>query len=210
MCRQVIVLGLLTLAVGAAPAGVVTYTNQAAWQAAAGGSVVETFEGIPAASAPITGTTFVTPSFNIVVPTNHGGIFIGSPGITGARAFRGDAHGIGNGNPEYIDLTFARPITAFGADWRQDDGSGATLYLNTGDTASFAFANFNPFFFGLVSDTPFTSLRITGGPTGSPAFFFMDNVRTGARAVPEPFSIAVFGGLVAVGGLAARRRMRMA
>jgi hypothetical protein len=48
--------------------------------------------------------------------------------------------------------------------------------------------------------------------SGTGPFVRIDALRFDAvpAAVPEPFSIAVFGGLVGVGGLVARRRMRMA
>ena len=105
---------------------------------------------------------------------------------------------------------FSSAITAFGANWDLSPGGAATgisLFLTFQDLTSMTVTTqvpnaFTGQFFGIVSDTPFISVRFDEGTqTAGVETFNMDNARfVQAAAVPEPSMFSLLGlGLAGVG-----------
>ncbi len=63
-------------------------------------------------------------------------------------------------------------------------------------------------FFGVISDTPFTTIRLINSGVLSDGLAIDDIIVGKAAAVPEPASVVTMAGLVAVGVAAARWRKR--
>jgi len=108
-------------------------------------------------------------------------------------------------------LTFDKPITSFGADFLS--GAGGLFRIDVLGSTLDASVD-NPSFFGFVSDTEFSSIRLRARE-GSGHYLVMDNVSTGAAAIsaaPEPISWAMMvGGFGVIGGaLRGRRRTKAA
>jgi hypothetical protein len=121
----------------------------------------------------------------------------------------------------YFQVNFSQPLTSASvqfADFFADSDTPVTLdaYSGLNGTGSIvasdsevwpATSGFPAFgTLSLVSATPFQSIRFTGGG-GFPNSLFWDNLQVEVAPVPEPISLVVFGGLVAVGGLVARKRL---
>lgn len=128
---------------------------------------------------------------------------------------------------ELVTVTANRRITAIGAffnaDPRSADGDvfitlpqlGATAGNKAGTSVvdpNFPARGNTLFFVGLISDTPFTQASFGArdyGNTNQGTLFTLSNLITAPAAavgaVPEPGTLAVFGGLALV-GLAARRK----
>jgi hypothetical protein len=210
-----------------APAGaaVITYATEAAFVAAHPGLVgFESFEtpfGTHAGA-----TTLAFPGFTVAsteplyqftngiyTPPTHGVSVLG---------YNNDFFAA----PTTVTLTFDSPVTAFGLNLLGvGDFTPGTFTVTTANGQLTQVLSSVPpqlpfpapaIFFGLMSDTPFTTVTFTGTALGDR--IGLDSVRFGMAstlpaanpaAVPEPISIAVFGGLLAVGGLVARRRVKV-
>lgn len=111
------------------------------------------------------------------------------------------------GSPTTINVALPAGTTAIGADIMTilDYAGNVTLTLATGETFTHPSLNYpGRGFLGVTSTSPIVSLRYSTPAGGQ----LLDNVRFGQAIVPEPLSIAVFGGVLAAGGLAVRRRMK--
>ncbi len=105
-----------------------------------------------------------------------------------------------------LTITFDAPVIAFGADFRAINTTGAEVnFVFNGITVNIGQNNTYNGFFGFVSDTPFTSLTLTGGFGDGYSF---DNVLTAnaGPAVPEPATWAMMIGGFALAGATMRRR----
>lgn len=170
----------------AGAAAITTYNSLATWQAAAGSPiVVEDF-------ADATLVSGLTITFGTNSPP--GSISGGAYHDTAVTQFN-DAK-----NPK---LGFTPGTFAVGADWDLSPGGagdGLVLFLTFADltTSSLTISNPlpNPFvgFFGLVSDTAVTSIRLDSPATGVEAFD-IDNLRfrgVGSTAIPLPGTLMLF------------------
>lgn len=206
MKRLLVVCILAGLAAAPANAAVATFTDVAAWQAAAGPSTLEDFSGSPL-GAMAAGSTDIG-AFSIFLDKNGGG----------NNAFSAPRFGGYIDDPTasldvgalVLRFDFDAPLIGFGGDWTSMINADRVTVTLAG--ATIQFDNFlttgnGDGFLGFVSTTPFTSLQF-GLELASPGIdgerFTLDNARL-AAAVAEPPAAA----LLAVALLAAgtwRRR----
>jgi hypothetical protein len=193
-----------------ASAAVVTYSTDAAFLGAAGGGL--TFESFETASL-LTSTSvgFSGGSFGCSGSTWCPGFF----GIWNGYADTG-VQSVYFASPDQATFNFASAITSFGiAIGGSGDVAAITLnaLLSSGDSAvalnnysgSFDVFGLNRQYFGLVSDTPFTSITFSPSNNGDGIFF--DSMSYGkAAAIPEPTTITILG--LGLAGLAAFRRRK--
>lgn len=190
-----------------AQAALTIYTSRAAWEAAVGSTFAEqNFDtyttGTSYQSAPVdvgdfsvsmSGSNFGFIWHNIG-PVSSGNNVNGTPQINAAT---GDVGG--------TTLAFDSAITAFGANWAGISDSRTTSIVIDG--VATPIPNLNGGFWGLTSDTPFTSLllRLTAGAADG---FGIDDVvyTSGASTVPEPGTLALLG--LGLAGLAVARKRR--
>lgn len=196
----------------AAPVAAATtsYTNATAFAAAAGTLQVENFAGEVRGSS-LAGTRdwggFTTtlnseltgPLFNVV----GGPASLNAAGLTGTNLQVGLLQG------ETFTFTFASAITAFGALFANVNDFGLRSSFSGGGSTDWlpAVNRFGARFFGIVSDTPFTTVTITGGLFSEG--FGIDNVRW-ALAPPTPVplpasGVLLLGALLAAGAIGRRR-----
>lgn len=186
------------------------FTNRSAWEAAVGSFSTETFETAPVGALPVGTTQLGTVSFTYPGPAHSsaqiedratGNLLSGIVGIDGSPFF-GDL-------PAYNDITFQWAATAFGADWFSASSAGQLVLTINGATVNLPtyLPGEGNGFFGFISDTAFTTLRITPLTTnvGNPGEIYeIDNVSFNL-AVPEPGAyVTLISGLGIV--LALRRR----
>ncbi|SIN68091.1 PEP-CTERM protein-sorting domain-containing protein [Parasphingorhabdus marina DSM 22363] len=186
-----------------ANAAVTIFTDETAFDAAAGPTMLEDFNAFVAETrfdlAPLVigDQTFSqvgssnNPSQNYVGPFGTGFDVNGTPSVSGRISDGGS-----------IFITFANAITSWGATFNEiNDGVARSTLFVAGEEIAPADG-----FFGFVSDTAFTSLEIRALAGRDDGFAF-DDVKFGAAAVPEPatwaFMILGFG---AIGGAMRRQR----
>jgi hypothetical protein len=192
----------------AADAAVLTFSSQSAFAAAAPGLPTIDFEGIAPdvsfvfipGTLSLGGATFATNT-----PVSDGFLFVIGPDLyyvaNSVLSFQQSSTGV-----DSLLITFASPVTAFGALFGQFSTQTLSVTLSTGDSTSVVAAALPDLaFFGLVSDTPFSSLVLTG-----PAIdvYNLDDVQFGRTPtpVPEPASIALAAFGLAAATLRRRRR----
>ncbi|MEM6760361.1 MAG: VPLPA-CTERM sorting domain-containing protein [Pseudomonadota bacterium] len=106
-------------------------------------------------------------------------------------------------------ISFARPVTAFGADFANlGTSSGRTTISAGGD--SIDITSRNPGFFGFSSATPFSSVSFTSNQINSVNLIALDNVLYAPVPVPVPVPATLPLLLVGLGGLVALRRRKRA
>lgn len=207
--------------IGATPsqAAMTTYNTRGAFSAAAGKSTVQTFNQI------VADTPYSAAPLNVADQFTVGG--------TGLGAFPGDniidvpplsfAGADVDGTPqiavltdEFINLviTFTQPVRAFGADFAGFNNPSEQAPFRTG--IEIGGTTFLPAldgvtqFWGVVSDTPFTTVSFISYDVDR---FAIDNVvfataETGA--VPEPATWAIMIAGFGLAGATLRRRPRLA
>jgi hypothetical protein len=182
---------LIAIRPGPADASVTTFTDSAAYFAAAGPQSLQDF------NSPISNTATSIRYPDLLVSCNGTAFcdstFFGtrsSPSIDGLSVF--------NTGPAPITFTFDSPITSFGVSIAglgtilpgsatlsatDSNGFSANLFVNyVGTTTSFD----TPVFAGLISTDRFTSVTFVDSEIGDGIFF--DNLSYG-HAVPEPSTL---------------------
>ena len=206
---------LLTLTAAAAQASLITYTNKAAFLAAAGSLSTETFSSatVGTSTANYSGS-FSNFTLTSVANGDKSGIatgtIAGADNISIPSSFTGqNFYGWGNSNGgagPTTTFTFTSGITAFGFDWFNTDMSDRySVTVNSQSTVVFNYASSG--FFGVIDTAGFTSATIqTANYGGYLSTMGLDNVLTSNNSVPEPTSAA----LIALGlaGLGMRRRQK--
>jgi len=188
------------LSASAASAGVVTYTDEATWEAA----VSNNFVTEPFDSGGLQSFTGVVTTFGAIGPAR--GVLTGSvwTDFVDSTYFSGPA-----------STTFSyKPANLFAAGATFDtspegEGVGLDIILNLVGGGTETVAHIGPIdgtFFGFVSTDAFTSFTITNG--GGFETFDMDNLHFEANTnVPEPVTLSLFGAGLA-GAIAMRRRKK--
>ncbi|MBV0881517.1 PEP-CTERM sorting domain-containing protein [Noviherbaspirillum sp. L7-7A] len=200
-----------------AHATLTTYTDLAAFQAAAGLTTVETFSSatVGFSTANYAGS-FKGFSLSTVANGDNSGISTGSLSWGDDTAipsnFAGqNFYGWGDSGDGYVGpttlFTFDNAVTAFGFDWFDTDYTDSYSVTINGLTET-VFNTLSSGFFGVVGtdNESFTSASIqTAYFGGFISTEGLDNVRV--SAVPEPTGVALFG-IALVGLITARRRSR--
>jgi hypothetical protein len=202
-------IGLLaaSLASGPASAATIEYSSLASFQAATTAPVVETYSNIaaPFGSASIDGKTINGISYSggyAVVwdaQNNPANFDWGTGAVLELRSMGG-----------IETLTFATPVTAFGALFGNILPNASTVYISlpgnpiTAPQQTLMTNTFpNLAFFGWTSDTPFSSVTIQG----SDAYSILDNVTLAVAVVPEPSTYSMILAGLGMMALAVRRRL---
>lgn len=199
VARVVPVIFGLTAAVQASAAYVV-YTDQTAFNAAAGSAlVIEDLETDSGSGSPIalTGTALTQ------VSSDANQIF-----SIGAASFGGQALSIQDSGSWTTNFTFSTAMSAFAfeaIDYFEFAGASLSFSTSAGESGTFMtagpLANLNQQYLGLVTDQHFTSISITGSHGDGAEY---DNF---TYAAPEPAGIGLLG---MVGLWLARRRVQAA
>ena len=202
-----ILLGLLAgAAENSTTAGTVNlYTDRISWEAAMGGGVGNITDNLDSGSQSA-GT--INRGSYVIYSTDQGAFPNGNPqtAIDGTGYLRVFAS---NSSGYYTMFTFNSPTLALGYDINpQPFNLGATIDFSLDGTAAGSYnlpaLDVNGFV-GIVSDTAFTTFKIT--TTANTAWHGVDNLEAYSAPVPEP-SVVALGvvGFVGVGWLSRRKK----
>lgn len=207
-------LSLLISAHAASAAVITSYSSRASWEAAVGTFATEDFETTPLGLLPHgfdsgvvsiqTGLLEITIGGN-----NHGGFGIQEPGlVNGTREFRGDLHGPRSAasiGPLSNTIELSYSASAFAASFTPlSDVIGPDDFpMNVHILGEVFPVARGTTFFGVMSDTAFTTIELTADPVNGVNFFYsMDDVSF--SPIPEPNAgLLMMTGLL---GLAYRQR----
>src|SRR5262245_42894986 len=148
-------LALVLIALASPAHAITVYTDRASWEAAVAGMITtETFESVPDQLVPAGSLGAIhTPRFDIVEVTSYYPMEVADGlGSDGSRGFGSIASSIDT-EPQVHEIRFSSPISAFAVDIFHP----APIEVQRGDRYVLAPEQS---FFGLVSDTPFTSVNI--------------------------------------------------
>jgi len=166
----------------------------------------EDFNGFTS-DTPFQGTTLALNGFDVsgigTAGTTFNLIDVSPFGSSGKQDIDGTTYlrGHHNENTRYYQMDFPVPALAWGGDIADVEQAGTNLLIDGITTLDLTDTGASgQQFIGVISDTPFSSLRAVGGGSGGDAVG-IDNVVT---VVPEPTTIA----LAALGALALLRQRR--
>jgi hypothetical protein len=186
-------MGVALAAAGASNAAVTTYTDQAAWNAAAGAVTVEDF----------TDTTLVP---GLTLSTTNGSIDVGGFFHDGAFTYTSSASD--------TTFSFGTSVNALSGFWDllpNGIGSGISLTTSAGDVVVLTNDYFANTFYGFTTTSAFTSFTINALAVDPRLETYnLDNLafNNAAAVVPEPETYAMMlAGLAAVGFMARRRKI---
>ena len=188
--------GIATCASAAGAATIVSYNSLNAFNAAVGVTQLETFESSSGS------TTITTPT--VTLTSTDSRVFVNTSNVFGSGRFIG-ANG-GSSTTTSVSLAFAPPVYALG--FRYTSGSlGSLVLTGAGTVTGVPISGFpNLGFFGVLSDTPFSSAVFRIQNDG----LEFDNVMTqAAGAVPEPTTWTLMVTGFGIIGFAVRRRPRL-
>lgn len=160
-------------------AGVMTYTDKTAWENAVKGP-------------------FVTEDFNDERLNDEISLFSSESGhVNPAFGYYQDVLTSQSGNEPYTVWSFAPQIMAYGGTWTLagPGGSGNSLLVYLADSSLFVGAISNGYdgeFWGFISDTPFTSVKLIGGTGQHQQIYKLDDMVY--SSVPEPGTFCLLGG----------------
>ena len=186
----------LPLAGAAAPASaqLAAFSSRAAFEAAAGPRTRESFDR-PFSLVPTNGATYPVAFGAVTFDANHGDMTFG-----GGDLYI-DLHPLGDVEaPRFVRFTFGAPVTAFGADFREFDSPSLVLRALVGGRTF----DVREGFFGVTSTVPFTTVELRD-PTAR-TFFVVDDASASASVVPEPATVWLVAGGLALGATVVRRR----
>ncbi len=198
-------------------ASIVTFNSEAAFLASSGSVTFQSFETLPPSDTSTDLLSLVsTPDFDVSTSEQFMQIW-GDPPVSFAP--HGDQllfwYAQTGGSITFNN--FGGGIYSFGlfiTDWATSDPSGQTFDLlfenNIGDTHTIAstttrLPDYNEIFFGVVSDTPFTSVTLT--TSSNDGWVFFDKVYTDSSPIPVPSTILLLWiGLLGLTGITRRKR----
>ena len=212
MKLSILGVGALLLASNCSAGIVAFYTSQSAWEAAVGTFSVETFDSLAAGQLPVGSSAVGLLTFTYPGPMHSAARIEAGAGVGGTNALSGIVGIDGNTRfgdlPAYNDITLPWAATAFGARWSSANSAGQLVLSIPGATINLPdhFTGEGTGFFGFISNTAFTTLRITPFTTdvNNPGEIYeLDNVKFNS-VVPEPGSYLVL--LSGLGLVWAQRR----
>jgi hypothetical protein len=210
-------LAFLTLWTSGAYAAIITYTDASLWNAAVtttGGDNYNSYNW----SSPVSGgtvalgTTITLSGVTYSIPATNGAQIFGvAPIFTGDAVFLQSSNYLEwqqNANPAVLSITLPASVDAVGFNFGDFYGLAHPFTITLGNGESFtSSSNLNSFaFFGVVSDTNFSSFTISAD-----VFPAIDNLSfgNGVSAVPEPSTWAMMIlGFAGIGFMAYRRKSK--
>lgn len=164
---------------------VTVYTDKAQWESALGGQ-------------------FLTEDFSDSV-LNDGVSFVSTESghINPAEECYQDVLASLSQNEPMTTWSFTPEIAAYGGDWTLGGpgGSGNSLLVSIADSSFYVGAisnNYGGEFWGFISDTPFTSVRLVGGAGSNQQNYRLDNMVYSQVPEPATMSLLTLGGLVLI------------
>jgi hypothetical protein len=213
--RSLVALSILAASCGGAHATTITYSNASSWASAVtitGGDNYDRYNW----SASPSGATLLADFSNVTLHrinysvVGGGEIYGVSPALTYDAAYLQSSNYLEFQNITSVGIIITLPhrVTAIGFNYGNFDGIVVPFPITLGNSFSATvYSNYNSYaFFGVVSDTPFSSFTIRA--VGANA---IDNFAYSAahakHAIPEPTTLPLFAtGLGLMALLAWRRR----
>jgi len=198
--RHVPIVGLAALIVCATGprAEAQTFTNLAAWQAAAGGAgELEDLEGVAPGPLVLGSNPAGLVEILLTGDTASGNAFVDGGAVNGSRELTGTVT-TNQGSSRTLTLVFPEPVIAFAASFASASTGNHLTVSSASESYRLADFGVNDGFFGFVEGSPFDAVVLTSPFEG----FQMDDV----RFVPEPG--ALVAGLAALAALGALARAR--